>query len=85
MEIIHLVSALAAFGLAIRLAAEVLATGQSSAWSGFLYADHLSALVLLLTAFVYLVCAPYAIGYLRRDQAEAGHRDPGEAAPVLLR
>ena len=68
MEIIHLLSAVAAFGLAIRLAAEVLATGQSSAWSGYLFADPLSALVLLLTAFVYLVCAPYSIGYLRADE-----------------
>jgi hydrogenase-4 component F len=68
MEIIHLVSAAAAFALAIRLAAEVLATGQSSAWGGYLFADHLSALVLLLSAFVYLVCAPYSIGYLRADE-----------------
>ena len=82
MEIIHLLSAVAAFGLAIRLAAEVLATGQSSAWSGYLFADHLSALVLLLTAFVYLVCAPYSIGYLRAEE-RGDWREPGETAPVL--
>ena len=68
MESIHLLSALAGFGMAILLAADVLAHGDSSAWGGFLYADSLSALVVVLAAFVYLACAPYAIGYLRHDE-----------------
>ncbi len=68
MEIIHLVSALGAFAAAIRLAREVLSRGEASWRNRFLFADHLSALVVLLTAFVYLACAPYAIGYFRADE-----------------
>ena len=68
MEIIHLLSALAALLTAVLLVAKVLGRGESSAWSGYLFADHLSALVVLLTAFVYAICAPYSIGYLRTDE-----------------
>ena len=59
------------------LAGQVLRQGTVSLGNGFLYADQLSALVALLTAFVYLVCAPYAVGYLRRDEAET-HLAPSE-------
>ena len=38
-----------------------------SAFDGFLYADALSALVVVLTAFVSFVCAIYAVGYFRTD------------------
>jgi hydrogenase-4 component F len=38
--------------------------------NGFLRADALSALVILLTALVALVCSVYAVGYFRRDGAE---------------
>lgn len=68
MEFIHLLSALGGITSAIFLAAEVLAHGEASCWNGFLFADPLSALVVLLTAFVYLACAPYAIGYFRTDE-----------------
>ncbi len=68
MEIIHLVSAIGGFTSAILLAADVLEHGQVQYWNGILFADHLSALVVLLTAFVYLACAPYAIGYFREDE-----------------
>jgi hydrogenase-4 component F len=70
MEAIHLASAASSFTAAVFLAGEVLQQGSVSRGNGFLYADHLSALVAVLTAFVYLVCAPYAIGYLRRDEAD---------------
>ena len=63
---------LAGFGLglliAIALAAQVLARGTVSLATGFFYADALSALVILLTALVALVCATYSIGYLRDDE-----------------
>lgn len=68
MEFVHLLSAVAGAGAAVWLVSEVLARGQISWLGGFLFADHLSALVLLLTAFVYLACAPYAIGYFRSDE-----------------
>ncbi|MDR3413939.1 MAG: hydrogenase 4 subunit F [Formivibrio sp.] len=69
METIHLVSAACSFVAALILAGNVLRYGPISASDGFLYADQLSALVALFTAFVYLACAPYAIGYLRRDES----------------
>jgi len=63
---------LAAFGIvflvAVALAARVLAAGTVSLCNGFFYADALSALVILLTASVALVCSTYSIGYLRDDQ-----------------
>lgn len=67
METIHVVSAAGSFGTAVFLTHEVLRQGPVSQNNGFLYVDHLSALVALLTAFVYLACAPYAVGYLKRD------------------
>ena len=73
MEAVYLASAAAAFAAALWLAADVLRDGSISLAGGFLYADSLSALVLLLTAFVYLVTAPYAVGYLRHDGAGARH------------
>src|ERR1035441_1488985 len=62
----------AAFGLtfllALAVASQVLRSGAISLWNGFLYADALSALVILLNASVALVCAVYAVGYLREDE-----------------
>jgi hydrogenase-4 component F len=69
MEVTHLASAAGSFAAAVFLAGQVLRQGPVSRSNGFLYADHLSALVAVLTAFVYLLCAPYAIGYFRRDKA----------------
>ena len=83
MEAIHLASAACSLAAAIFLAWEVLRQGVVSSGNGFLYADPLSALVALLTAFVFLVCAPYAVGYLRRDQAD-GNLGPLSDAPAAL-
>src|SRR4029079_8049766 len=63
------VSAFAAvLGLAIALAGQVLRSGPVSYWDGFLYADALSSLTVLLTAFVALACSIYAVGYFRHDE-----------------
>ena len=70
MEIIHLISAVLMFHLTLLIAGQVLAYGSVSWGGGFLFADHLSALVALLTGFVYMITAPYAIGYLRRDELD---------------
>jgi|ERR1051325_10913037 hydrogenase-4 component F len=71
-------SNLAAFsfvaGLSVWLSLDVARQqehGLVSALGGFLRVDALSALVILLISFVALVCAIYAIGYFRRDQADA--------------
>ena len=77
MEAANLVGFVLVFLIAIALAAQVLARGTVSLANGFFYADALSALVILLTALVALVCATYSIGYLRDDQqsGELGDED----------
>jgi hydrogenase-4 component F len=87
MEMIHLVSALSIFGSAIGVATDVLAHGPVFSRTGFLFADHLSALVVLLTALVYLVCAVYAIGYFRNDEENQvfGREDNGTNHLTKLR
>jgi hydrogenase-4 component F len=69
------------FALAAVLAGQVLARGPVSLWDGFLYADHLSALVCLLTAAAALVSSTYAVGYLRQDAASGRFDD--DALPAL--
>ncbi len=80
MEVVNL----AAFGLemclAFMLAAKVLRSGPVSLWNGFLYADALSALTVLLSAFVALVCSIYAVGYLRQDERDGVFQDDEELA-----
>ncbi len=70
MEYLHVAAAAAMFLAALDVGAGVLRDGSVSWADGFLYADPLSALVLALTAFAYLMCAPYAVGYLRRDASD---------------
>src|SRR5437879_13530930 len=70
MEIANLSAFAITFALSLVAAGQVLRVGPLSLWSGFLYADHLSALVCLLTASVALVCSAYAVGCLR--EAERG-------------
>jgi hydrogenase-4 component F len=77
---------LTAFGLililAIALAGQVLSDGPVSLLDGFLYADALSALTVLLTAFIALLCSAYAVGYLREDERIGSldeEDDPGAA------
>jgi hydrogenase-4 component F len=63
--------------LSVQLGADVLKDGAVSTLGGFLRADALSALVVLLTAFVALVSTVYATGYLRHDQEHgkiSGHQ-----------
>ena len=68
MEKINLACFAGVFVMALLLGSQVLSAGPVSLWGGFLYADHLSALVILLTASVALLCAAYAVGYLREDE-----------------
>jgi hydrogenase-4 component F len=68
METVNLASFGAGFLVAVALGAQVLSAGTVSLGNGFFYADALSALVILLTASVALVCSTYSIGYLRDDQ-----------------
>ena len=67
MERVSLISATINLVLAVRLVQNVARFQTVSVFDGFLYADALSALVILLTAFVSFVCAIYAVGYFRTD------------------
>jgi hydrogenase-4 component F len=75
MEKIDLSAFALLLALAAVLVAQVLRDGSVSMWDGFLAADSLSALVVLLTAVVALACSVYAVGYFRdneRDRMAAG-------------
>jgi hydrogenase-4 component F len=71
MEAVNLAAFAIVLCLAAALVVQVLQSGPVSLWRGFLYADALSALMVLLTAFVALVCAIYAVGYFRHDEKNA--------------
>jgi hydrogenase-4 component F len=68
MEAANLAGFTAVLLIAVALGARVLAAGTVSLGNGFLYADALSALVILLTASAALICSAYSIGYLRDDE-----------------
>ena len=90
LEAVNLAAFALTFLLSLAVASEVLRSGSISLWNGFLYADSLSALVILLNASVALACAVYAVGYLREDESsgaldgEAGsHGAARQTAHVL--
>ena len=68
MEAINLVTFGIALLLSVAVAGQVLRSGPVTLWNGFLYADALSALVILLSSATALVCAIYAVGYFREDE-----------------
>jgi len=67
MERVSVISAAINLVLAVMLVRSVARFRSVSAFDGFLYADALSALVVVLTAFVCFVCAIYAVDYFRTD------------------
>jgi hydrogenase-4 component F len=67
-ERIHVAASAMVLVLAGRLAFEVLERGVVTAGDGFLRADALSALVVILIAFVAFVAALYAVGYFREEE-----------------
>ncbi len=86
MERINLSGFGLTFMISMALAAHVLARGTVSMANGFFYADALSALVILLTALVAMVCATYSIGYLRDDQqsGELGEKPEEQFAQLRM-
>jgi len=77
MEAVNVAAFGIEFGLAVALAARVLRSGPVSVWNGFFFADALSGLTILLSAFVALVCSIYAVGYFRHDE-QTGILDEAE-------
>ena len=69
MEVVNLTAFSVLLCSATALGLRVIRAGPVSLWNGLFYADALSALVVLLTSFVALVCSIYAVGYFRHDAA----------------
>jgi len=82
-EVVNLAAFAIVLCLAAALAVRVLESGPVSLWEGFLYADALSALVVLLNAFVALVCSIYAVGYFRRDERDRVFEEEDEVPGAL--
>ena len=78
MEMINLGAFAILFGMSTILVAQVLRSGSVSLWNGFFYADALSTLVVLLSAFVALVCSIYAVGYFRHQESSGVLREAEE-------
>ena len=77
-ELATCLGSLVALGAAIATVNTILSTGHASALDDWLYADALSGLTALITAFVGAVTALYSIGYLRADMREQEtQRGPG--------
>lgn len=89
MEAINVIAFAVLLLLASVMGVQVLQAGPVSLGGGFLYADALSALLILLTTFVALVCSVYAVGYFRHDVRhgafEEDGEEPGEVAVYKLR
>ena len=69
MEWLNVAAFAAALGLGLRLVPQVLARGVVTEWHEFLYADALSAWMVLLISTVSLASSLYAGRYFRRDLA----------------
>jgi hydrogenase-4 component F len=83
MEAVNLAAFAVLLCLAAALGVKVLRTGPVSLWNDFFYADALSALVVLLTSFVALVCSIYAVGYFRHDERNGIFQKQEELRPLL--
>ena len=83
MEVVNLAAFAILLGLAAALGVQVVRSGSVSLWDGFLYADALSALMVLLSAFVALVCSIYAVGYFRHDERSGVFQGDEEVAGEL--
>ena len=79
MEAINVTAFVMEMCLAIALVVRVLRSGPVSFMQGFFYADALSALMVLLTAFVAMACAIYAVGYFRHDERSGVLENPEKA------
>jgi hydrogenase-4 component F len=83
MEMINLAAFAILLAMAVGLVAQVLRSGSVSLWNGFFYADALSALVVLLSAFVALACSIYAVGYFRHEESHGVLREAEELSGRL--
>jgi hydrogenase-4 component F len=68
LEGLNLLGAAVLAGLGVVLVGAVLENNTVTALGGFLRADALSALIVLLTGFVFLAVTVYTIGFLRKER-----------------
>lgn len=85
MEVANVTAAVVMLALAVTLVTGVLRWGVIATWDSLLYADALSALVLLLIGFVYVMCAVYAIGYFRDDEKNQTFEQSNPHSSVLVK
>ncbi|HXQ27463.1 MAG TPA: proton-conducting transporter membrane subunit [Candidatus Acidoferrales bacterium] len=83
MEAVNLTAFAVVLCLAAALGVQVVQSGPVSLWDGFFYADALSALVVLLSAFIALICSIYAVGYFRQDERDGVFQADGEVIGAL--
>ncbi|MFA5264310.1 MAG: hydrogenase 4 subunit F [Opitutaceae bacterium] len=62
--------------VACSVASDVLAQGSVTTLDGFLRADALSVLVIVLTVFVALVSSVYSVGFMRRELKDGRITEP---------
>lgn len=70
LEVVTTGAAFVTLGLALGVAARVMASGHLAGLGSWLYADALSALSVLIIAFVGLTAALYSVGYMRENMKE---------------
>jgi hydrogenase-4 component F len=81
-EAVFLGGLAATFVLALATAGRRLSGAEPAAFGGALRVDGLSALVLVLTAFVGLLSGLYSVGYLERNE-RSGFLSPRQRAELL--
>lgn len=79
MEVVNVTAFAILLGLAAVLVGQILRRGPVSALNGFLYADALSGLVVLISMFAALACSVYAVGYFRHEERSGVLREAEEA------
>jgi len=77
LETLNILAAGIALTLGIGLAFQVLEHGTVEEWNSFLYADALSAWMVLLISVVSLASSIYSVGYFRKELA-SGAATPGK-------
>src|SRR5665647_3987231 len=85
LEAVNVTAFAITFLLALGVASQVLRWGAISLWNGFLYADSLSALMILLNTSVALLCSTYAVGYLREDERSGALENDEESSTAAFK
>ncbi len=66
-QVVHLLAAFAVFGVGLAVGAQIWRGGTLEALDGLLYADALSALLVVVITLLGAIAAVYAVSYLRAE------------------